>query len=107
MDFEQLLGLLADPGDQEVPETIFDDLRSSHTSAVDGATDSAAAKISELESQIAELMTQVNTLKSANWDLSQQIPKAGDNPEPADEGGDDETLDDLLTDDDDNDKDDA
>lgn len=102
MDIEELIGLLQNPGDDGLPDTIYDDLRSAHTGAVDEVHSTAQAKMSELEAAIAERDAQIEKLKADNWDLFEQIPKAGDDDQPASDPtttdhGDDATIDDLIT----------
>ena len=103
MGFDDLINLMMNPGDEGVPDTIYDDLRASHGDEVAHATDSASAKVAELMATIEELTGEINRLKVSNWELFEQIPKAGDD-EPDndnDEDEDDPDLDDLLSEDDD------
>lgn len=107
MGFDDLINLMMNPGDDGVPDTIYDDLRTSHGDEVTQATDSASAKVAELMTTIEELTGEINRLKVSNWELFEQIPKAGDD-EPDnddnndnDEDEDDPDLDDLLSEDDD------
>lgn len=103
MDIDDLINLLQDPGDDGVPDTIYDDLRSAHTTAIDSATEGANAKISELTQTNDEANAEIERLKLKNWELFEQVPKAGDSdPEgPTDEttlDGADLDLDTLITD---------
>lgn len=100
MDIEELITILQNPGDDGPPETIYDDLRTAHTSALDGAS----SKIEELNTAISERDAEIDRLKSANWDLFEQIPKAGDSDgttetDATEHENDEATLDDLIVDD--------
>lgn len=114
MDFVELLNSLLGedaPNDQ----TVYDDLTAMYTDSV-SLSDSANAKIAELEAANATLQEQVASLKAHNYDLLQEIGSAaGDPVDPADvqetgdidEGDPSETItvDDLFTDgDNDNDE---
>ena len=96
MDFEALLGLLQDPGDQVVPPTIYDDIRSMYTGLSDNFS-SAQAKIGELTDANSTLTEQLNAMKAANYDLLTQVQGAaekvtgdGDGTVGEDESGDSE-----------------
>ena len=101
MDLEELLNQLQNPGDDGVPDTIYDDIRATHTGALESTQSTAQAKIDELNSAYEESVAENARLKAANWDLFEQIPKAGDD-EPGDGPTEDETsqqtLDDLIVD---------
>lgn len=95
MDFEELLSKLQNPGDDGLPETIYDDLRASHT----GIVESSTAALSERDASIADLTSQVESLKAKNWDLYTQVQAAGDTApteEPETVEGEDLTIDDLF-----------
>lgn len=77
-DIESLLSQLQTPGDDGVPETIYDDLRATHQSAIDEVQTSAQAKIESLSQELSSRDEQILKLKSDNWDLFEQIPKSGD-----------------------------
>ena len=81
MDFAELLAMLTNPGEDGVPDSIYDDLSNSYTDA----TSTRDAKITTSESRVAELELELLAAKAANWDLSQQIPVA----ESTDSGNDD------------------
>ena len=100
MDLEQLIELLQNPGDDGLPDTIYDDLRGAHTNAVEEVRATSGAKITELEEAIAERDARIDKLMRDNWDLFEQIPKAGDDEQPeSDPDVDDhaQTIDDLIT----------
>lgn len=100
MDIEELLGLLQNPGDDGVPDTIYDDLRTAHTTAVEDVRATSGAKIAELEEAIAERDARIDKLMRDNWDLFEQIPKAGDDEQPdssPDVDDQAQTIDDLIT----------
>lgn len=65
MEFDELLALLRNPGEDGLPETIYDDLSSSHALAVEGG----AALVAERDGTIESLMGEVNRLKALNFDL--------------------------------------
>ena len=99
-DIESLLSQLQEPGDDGVPETIYDDLRATHQSALEEVQTTAQAKIESLSQELSARDEQIMKLKSDNWDLFEQIPKSGDS-EPEDGSVTEEepqTLDDLIQD---------
>lgn len=65
MDFNELVALLRNPGDDGLPETIYDDLTSSYNLAVEGGAASLAAS----EAEVASLREEVSRLKALNFDL--------------------------------------
>ena len=65
MDFNELVALLREPGEDGLPESIYDDLMSSYNLAVDGG----AASVAERDATIAELTADVARLKALNFDL--------------------------------------
>jgi hypothetical protein len=65
MDFNELLAQLREPGEDGLPETIYDDLASSYSLAVDGG----AARVSEVEALVAERDAEIARLKALNFDL--------------------------------------
>lgn len=77
MTFEELLALLMSPPEEGVPETIYDDLRSSYTSMADGS----AAKVADQDAIIQGLNAEISRLKAANYDLMvrQSAPPEGQN----------------------------
>lgn len=78
MDFNELIALMREPGDREIPGTIYDDLTLAHTTALDGAGE----KVALAEAANAELLAEVSRLKALNFDLL--MAASGDTP-PADE----------------------
>jgi hypothetical protein len=68
------------------PDTFGDDIRSAYDEDMSIPT----AKIQVLESENAELLAQVATLKAHNYDLLMQIP-AAPSEEISDEGGDNDS----------------
>lgn len=100
-DIEELLAQLQNPGEDGVPDTIYDDIRAAHTGALEATQSTAQAKIEELQAAHEATLAEVNRLKAANWDLFEQIPKAGDDtPGDGTEEAvqDQQTLDDLIVD---------
>lgn len=65
MDFNELVALLRDPGDDGLPDTIYDDLTASYNLAVEGG----AASLSASELAVSELREEVARLKALNFDL--------------------------------------
>lgn len=97
--FEELLATLHDPGEDGPPETIYDDLTAAHTGALEGAN----AKIAELTTSNEAANAENQRLQARNWELFEQIPKAGDSEgeEPREEetlDGEDLDLDSLIID---------
>ena len=95
MDFNELVALLRNPGEDGLPETIYDDLSSSYAMAVDGG----AALAAEKDAANAELVAEVARLKALNFDLlmaagadSTHEPTTDDPTEPIGEP----TIDDLF-----------
>ena len=109
MDFEDLISALMNPGEEGVPETIYDDLRGAY-SGVSERANSADAKIAALTESNESLLSEIATLKAKNYDLLMSVSSdnSGDNIETDDDGEDDEPagVDDLISYDDDDDKDD-
>jgi hypothetical protein len=64
-DFEHLLGLARNPGDDGAPETIYDDLGAAYNDRVS----SADAKISELSSSLSEKDSELQRVKAHNYEL--------------------------------------
>lgn len=64
-DFDELIALLREPGDTELPDTIYDDLSNAHTSALDGGV----AKVAQVESALADATAEIARLKALNFDL--------------------------------------
>ena len=73
MLFDELMALL---GTDDAPETIYDDLRNSHNSAIDELFMSYVGIIGEKDSQIAQLQATIDTLKSQLFD-AESNPDAG------------------------------
>lgn len=80
MDFNELLALLRNPGDDGVPDTIYDDLSSSYALAVEGG----AASVAAVQAQNDELVDEVARLKAMNFDLLTAVAAddSTDNGEP-------------------------
>lgn len=74
MDFEELLSKLQNPGDDGLPETIYDDLRASHA----GVVESSTSALAERDTYISDLKGQVESLKAKNWDLYTQVQANGE-----------------------------
>lgn len=78
--FDELLALLREPGEDGVPETIYDDLSGEYASL----TDSSGAKVAQLEEQLQAQIEENSRLKAMNYDLLMSAP-SDDADEPADD----------------------
>lgn len=87
MDFAELMAILTNPGDEGIPDTIYDDLSTSHSDAVGGRD----AKIVEMDNQIQALTGEVSRLKSQNYDLLMSVPGEGSGETESDEGESDDS----------------
>lgn len=81
-----MVSALRNPGDEGVPDTIFDDLTNEFNATFEGYTANTAQK----EAEIARLSGEVSRLKSANYDLLTRVstadePLNGDGPDDADD----------------------
>ena len=65
MGFLDLISLLREPGDNEIPPSIYDDLTTEYNTVVEGS----AASIAEREAANAELVAEITRLKAINFDL--------------------------------------
>lgn len=77
MDLATLIGLLVNPPEEGLPETINDDLSSAYQSSVD----TNASQVAEFEAQIAGLHETIASLKSHNYDLLTQTQAKPETPE--------------------------
>lgn len=84
MGFEDLLALLANPGEDGLPDTFSDDLRTSYGDA----TSTRDAKIGEMETShgekdavIASLEAELARQKVINYDLLMEAPKESEDPD--------------------------
>lgn len=64
MEFEELLRLLQDPGDTEVPVTIYDDLRGIQQTTLE----SHGAELVSKDEMIKDLTAEISRLKAVNYD---------------------------------------
>lgn len=100
--FSELLGLMREPGENGIPDTIYDDLEFAYAdeiAAIAQEKDGATAKIQELESHISRLKTQ-------NYDLLMSSGSSGDDggngegdnsdPDPEPNDDDNKGVDDLF-----------
>jgi hypothetical protein len=69
MTFEEILALLRDPGEDGLPDGIYDDLSSSYTGAVEGGAAALSEQGAANESAVAELTAEIARLKALNFDL--------------------------------------
>lgn len=72
MAFNDNLERLRNPGEDGLPETIYDDLLADYTHD----TSTRDAKIAELSESHAASLAEVERLKAANYDLHNLIPPA-------------------------------
>lgn len=92
MDFEQLIEMLRNPGDDGLPDSIYDDLGESYNAMSTGA----AAKIADLETALQAKEMQISNLKAHNYDLL--TATAANDPEAeADENAEQEKADESDT----------
>lgn len=64
-EFDELLGKLREPGDDGVPETIYDDLAAAYNDRIS----SADSKISELSSTLDTTKDELLKVRAHNYDL--------------------------------------
>ena len=98
MDFHELIALMRDPGEDGLPDTIYDDLTSSYQLAVDGGAASLTAAQAELDALRAELAE----LKALLFDkfLAAERGEDSDVDEDPNTGAESDavtTIDDLFT----------
>lgn len=73
-NFHDLLGILRNPGDDGVPDTIYDDLVQDYDTVFQGYT----ANTEQQRARIAELEAETSRLKSANYDLLMSVGTGDD-----------------------------
>lgn len=98
MNFEDLINKMKEPGEDGIPETIYDDLTGLYAGAT-SLNDSSQAKIAELDATNAALLDQINKLKTHNYDLLMSVAdKSNDAPVENDAPADDDngTFDDAF-----------
>ena len=104
-NFDELLALLRDPGEDGTPETIYDDLYESYANTA-GIADGANVRVTELEGALAAADEQISALKSHNYDLLMAVETNSDtgtiDEAESEVAEDNESIDDLFTDEDDN-----
>ena len=97
MGFIENVALLREPGDAEIPPSIYDDLTTDYTTVVEGGQ----AKAAELEAANAVLVAEVARLKAMNFDLLTATgdPVDGEQVENDESGDDDDapTIESLFT----------
>lgn len=81
-DFHELVNRLRNPGDEGVPDTIFDDLTVTYDTAFEGWNGTVQQK----DEDISRLNSEVSRLKSANYDLLTRVSNGTD---PLDTGAND------------------
>lgn len=85
MDFEELLEMLNNPGEDGPPEDIFDQLRGAHTGALAGKDEeinSGVEALAAVQAQVDSLSQQLLEVKAANFDsLMSAGTVAGDDPD--------------------------
>ena len=99
MDFESLIAMMRNPGEDGIPETIYDDLSASYTEM----SSTSGAKVEEQNALIAQLSAELTAAKAHNYDLLLQTgansapePEAeepeAENPDDPDSIGDDDDF---------------
>lgn len=107
MEFSELVALLRDPGDNGLPDTIYDDLSTSYNDAVASGQAALAEANAAHESAIAEhisanesLSSEVTRLKAINFDLLTAVSVDAETQEqtanPTDPIGDTNAIDALF-----------
>lgn len=81
---QELLEQLRNPGEDGVPDSIYDDIAGAYNEALEIRD----AKINELSSAAQEHEAQISALKSANYDLLMASGAPSD--DEGDDGGDDD-----------------
>lgn len=95
--FEELIALLREPGEDGLPETIYDDLGT----AFADATGTRDAAIAERDSVLQERESEISRLKAMNYDLlmaSSNESKGSEETTNTDGGDDVGTVDDFFED---------
>lgn len=83
MDFAELIEMLRNPGEDGIPETIYDDLANTYNHALE----TRDAKISEIEEINRERESEISRLKSMNYDL---MMASAVNEDDGESGGDED-----------------
>lgn len=96
MDFNELIAMLRNPGEDGIPDSIYDDLSASYTDA----TSTRDAKIETSTGELEALKLELLAAKAANWDLMQLIP-SGEPETNSEENAESESDPDNVGDDDD------
>ena len=107
MTFDELVALLREPGEDGLPETIYDDLSASYTGAVEGgaaaltaqdevnqAALTAQAEVSSAAA--AELVAEIARLKALNFDLLMAAGTETEKNETEPESTDEPSIDSLF-----------
>jgi len=97
LDFEQLLAMLRNPGEDGIPDTIYDDLSASYTEG----TSTANAAATTANNRVAELELALLQAKADNWDLTQMLPVAESQEPGNNDSNDSDDNSDNVGDDDD------
>ena len=69
MTFEEMIALMREPGEDPLPETIYDDLTTSYNGVVEGGAAALTEQGALNESATAELVAEIARLKALNFDL--------------------------------------
>lgn len=95
MTFDELVEALRNPGEDGVPDTIYDDLSSAYTGVVEGGAAALTAQTDANQSATAELVGEIARLKALNFDL---LMSAGTETEtkPEPESTDEPSIDSLF-----------
>lgn len=65
MDFTELVAMLQNPGEDGLPDSIYDDLAASYNGLAEGS----ASKVAELTASLQDRESEISRLKSMNYDL--------------------------------------
>jgi hypothetical protein len=88
MDFLDLINKLKEPGDDGVPDSIYDDLTARFTD-LSQYKDSADSKVSELQAKLLDKESEISRLKSTNYDLLMQSGTTSGDDGTTDNGAED------------------
>lgn len=97
MDFEQLIAMMRNPGEDGIPETIYDDLSASYTEL----SSTSGAALEQANATVAQLQAELTAAKAHNYELMMQTPVASADNSVDDESNDDSDSDSDIGDDDD------
>ena len=97
MGFEELIAMMRNPGEDGIPETIYDDLSASYTEL----SSTSGAALETANATVAQLQAELTAAKAHNYELMMQTPVAPSDNSVDDESNDDSDSDSDIGDDDD------